>query len=571
MSAKTYDENTIQTLEALEHIRLRSGMYIGRLGGGEHYEDGIYILLKEIIDNSIDEYIMGNGERIEISIEAAGKTALEVPDERKRDTEPEQSPKMAEFGLVSVRDYGRGIPLGKLVEAVSLINTGAKYNDDVFQFSVGLNGVGTKAVNALSQHFLVRSFRGGQMAEAVFAQGKLQRRSQCESAQPNGTYVEFWPDSEIFGRFAFQQEFVQNRVFHYACLNPGLELALAYNGDAAHYRSRNGLQDLLEKELPSGTLYPIMRCGGGMRCGGPQELGPGGTEANREEGKLQGKLEEGTAPAQNAQFTERASEITAETTTQINMGLEFAFTHTQQIGESHFSFVNGQFTVDGGVHLQAFREGFTRGINDFYKTSYTAQDIRDGLVAAIKIRVKNPIFESQTKNKLGNTELRGPVAATVRRMTANLLYRNRELAEKLSEKIRQNEKLRKELSSVRKMLRESNKRLALNIPQLRDCKYHRGDRPTKKRRNEQPKIENKPSMIFLTEGQSATGSLVSCRDVYTQALFSLRGKPWNCFGRSSTEIYQNEELFHLLKALGLENGTEQLRYDQIILATDADD
>ena len=252
MSAKTYDENAIQTLEALEHIRLRSGMYIGRLGGGEHYEDGIYILLKEIIDNSIDEYIMGNGERIEIALQ-------QKPDER-GETET-QHPRHNAGSLVSVRDYGRGIPLGKLVEAVSLINTGAKYNDDVFQFSVGLNGVGTKAVNALSQHFLVRSFRDGQMAEAVFAQGKLQRHGQFESTEPNGTYVEFWPDAEIFGHFAFQQEFVQNRIFHYACLNPGLELVLTYNGETAHYRSHNGLQDLLERELPSGTLYPIMRCG----------------------------------------------------------------------------------------------------------------------------------------------------------------------------------------------------------------------------------------------------------------------------------------------------------------------
>ena len=539
-----YDESTIQTLEALEHIRLRSGMYIGRLGNGEQYEDGIYILLKEIIDNSIDEYIMGNGQRIETTIvqnyddgsqlqfppevesavesseleqqsednsskqkKIAGKENFEPNEEHKTDKRKAQS------GKIIVRDYGRGIPLGKVVEAVSVINTGAKYNDDVFQFTVGLNGVGTKAVNALSAHFLVRTYREGQMVEAVFSQGKLQSQRQDASNEANGTYVEFWPDEQIFGSFAFQLEFLQNRIFHYSCLNPNLELGLSIGGKRQRYFSSQGLQDLLERELPNGTLYPVMRC-----------------ETHDEE---QG-------------------------------GLEFAFTHTQQIGETHFSFVNGQFTVDGGVHLQAFREGFTRGINDFYKTAYTSQDIRDGLVAAIKVKVKNPIFESQTKNKLGNSELRAPIVAQVRKMTADLLYRNEDLAQKLSEKIKQNEKLRKELTSVRKMMRESSKRLALNIPQLRDCKYHKGEKRPKK-------AENKETMVFLTEGQSATGSLVSCRDVYYQALFSLRGKPWNCFGRSTAEIYQNEELYHLLKALGLENGIEQLRYDRIILATDADD
>ncbi len=567
-TAQEYDESKIQTLEALEHIRLRSGMYIGRLGSGEQPEDGIYILLKEIIDNSIDEYIMGNGSRIEICLEQHydNGSCLELPGNIAEEllATPVEDPgderggesckRKVSTGMVSVRDYGRGIPLGKLVEAVSVINTGAKYNDEVFQFSVGLNGVGTKAVNALSSHFLVRSFRDGDMAEAVFVQGKLQSQRQVSRASlfgaecstengitengtkngiRNGTYVEFWPDPEIFGHFAFQPEFLQNRIFHYACLNPKLELLLRIGERSELYCSRHGLQDLLQRELPSGTLYPIMRC---------QNRRPGDKVAGSPE----------------------------------HSGLEFAFTHTQQIGETHFSFVNGQFTADGGVHLQAFREGFTRGINDFYKTSYTAQDIRDGMVAAITLKVRNPIFESQTKNKLGNTDLRSPIAAQVRKLTADLLYRDEELARQLGDKIKQNEKLRKELSSVRKMMRESNKRLALNIPQLRDCKYHRGEkrpRPkaarSKKRGKEQ--LAEQPTMIFLTEGQSATGSLVSCRDVYHQALFSLRGKPWNCFGRSTAEIYQNEELFHLLKALGLENGTDQLRYDQIILATDADD
>ncbi len=539
-----YDESKIQTLEALEHIRLRSGMYIGRLGNGEQYEDGIYILLKEIIDNSIDEYIMGNGQRIEITLEQnyddgsqlqfspaieqtvepseleqqaengnPNQKMIGGEDQFKPNEEHKTDKRKAQSGKITVRDYGRGIPLGKVVEAVSLINTGAKYNDDVFQFTVGLNGVGTKAVNALSAYFLVRTYRDGQMVEAVFSQGKLKSQTQDATSQANGTYVEFWPDEQIFGNFAFQLEFLQNRIFHYSCLNTNLEFGFSIGGQREGYLSSQGLQDLLERELPSGTLYPVMRC---------------------------------------------------QTNDGQQGGLEFAFTHTQQIGETHFSFVNGQFTLDGGVHLQAFRDGFTRGINDFYKTCYTSQDIRDGLVAAIKVKVKNPIFESQTKNKLGNSEMRAPIASQVRKMTADLLYRNEDLAQKLSEKIKQNEKLRKELSSVRKMMRESSKRLALNIPQLRDCKYHKGEKQPKK-------AENKETMIFLTEGQSATGSLVSCRDVYYQALFSLRGKPWNCFGRSTTEIYQNEELYHLLKALGLENGIDQLRYDQIILATDADD
>ncbi|WGK70178.1 toprim domain-containing protein [Candidatus Haliotispira prima] len=567
-----YDESKIQTLEALEHIRLRSGMYIGRLGNGDQYEDGIYVLLKEIIDNSVDEYIMGNGKCIEIRLKqnyndgsqlqfspvspGAAQQGAEQhrdgarptdknesdqsnpedpgfhPDESESEEEKERKRKRKVVdGMVSVRDYGRGIPLGKIVEAVSVINTGAKYNDDVFRFSVGLNGIGTKAVNALSSYFRVCAFRDGQMAEAVFSKGKLQSQNRGATEEADGTYVEFWPDEEIFGSFAFRLEFLQNRAFHYGCLNPKLELVLQVADRDERYLSRNGLRDLLEGELPSGTLYGIMRC-----------------ESPAESAAKQG--------AESAEQTEHPE-------------LEFAFTHTQQIGETHFSFVNGQYTVDGGAHLQAFREGFTRGINDYYKTSYTSQDIRDGLVAAVKVKIKNPIFESQTKNKLGNMELRGPIAAQVRKMTADLLYRNEDLAQKLSEKIRQNEKLRKELSGVRKMMRESNRRLALNIPQLRDCKYHLGDKmPRKSKKSDQG---DKPTMIFLTEGQSATGSLVSCRDVHYQALFSLRGKPWNCFGRSTAEIYQNEELFHLLKALGLENGTERLRYDQIILATDADD
>ncbi len=472
MSESDYDESKVKTLSALEHIRLRSGMYIGRVGDGSNLDDGIYILLKEIIDNAIDEFIMGHGQRIDIH---------------------------EEEGKIKVRDFGRGIPLGKVVDCVSLINTGAKYNDDVFQFSVGLNGVGTKAVNALSKDFLVRSYREGEYKEARFARGVLIEESVGESQESDGTYVEFVPDEEIFGKYAFQNDYVEQRLKNYSYLNRGLKLY--FNGEK--YESKRGLYDLLFAETGDGGLYPI-----------GYEHSP---------------------------------------------TMEFAFTHGTHYGENYFSFVNGQFTSDGGTHLSAFREGFLKGVNDFFKKSYSGADVREGIVAAVAVKLKDPIFESQTKNKLGNTDIRSSIIEKTRFAIADILHKNSETASRIEEKIIQNEKLRKELNSVRKEAREKAKKISLTIPNLKDCKYHRGDAK-----------ENGDSMIFITEGQSATGSIVSCRDVTTQAIYSLRGKPWNCFGKSQTDIYKNEELFNLMMTLGIENETKNLRYTKVIIATDAD-
>jgi topoisomerase-4 subunit B len=470
-----YDESKIKTLSSLEHIRLRSGMYIGRLGDGTNPDDGMYVLIKEVIDNSVDEYIMGYGKKIELKIEE--KT-------------------------VTVRDYGRGIPLGKLVECVSVINTGAKYNDDVFQFSVGLNGVGTKAVNALSSRFLVRAIRDGKFAEALFEQGNLikERKGKAEG-HADGTWIEFVPDEAIFGEFAFNFEFIEQRMFNYACLNKGL--ALHFNKQV--FESKNGLLDLLQGEVGDEVIY--------------------------ETGYFAGER------------------------------IEFAFTHTNTYGESYFSFVNGQFTSDGGTHLSAFREGFLKGVNEFYKKNYNGTDVREGLAGAVAIKIKDPVFESQTKNKLGNTDIRAWILNTVREGIVHFLHKNDKAAKALEQKIIHNENLRKELNAVKKEAVAAAKKISLNIPKLKDCKIHRLD--------EHKRAEE--TMIFLTEGQSATGSIVSCRDVYTQAIYSLRGKPWNSYGRKKAEIYRNEELFNLMMALGIENDVEELRYNKIVLATDADD
>ncbi len=471
-TAQIYDESKIKTLSSLEHIRLRSGMYIGRLGDGTNPEDGIYILMKEVVDNAIDEFIMGFGKKIEI---------------KHKD------------GTVSVRDFGRGIPHGKLVECVSVINTGAKYNDDVFQFSVGLNGVGTKAVNALSSHFLIRSYREGRYREAFFERGKLlkERKGGCEG-HSDGTYVEFTPDREIFPDYAFDDEFIERRMWNYACLNRNLKLY--YNG--TKFESKKGLHDLLEREVGDEVLYPIVY---------------------------------------------HAADK-----------MEIAFTHTSAYGETHFSFVNGQFTSDGGTHLSAFREGLLKGVNEFAKKNYSGTDVREGIAGAIAVKVKDPVFESQTKNKLGNTEVRSWIINEVKAAVIDFLHKNPETAKDLENKIINNEKLRKELAAVKKEAKAAAKKISLNIPKLKDCKFHRGD----KRGDE--------STIFITEGQSATGSMVSCRDVYTQAIYSLRGKPWNSYGKGRTAIYKNEELFNLMMALGIENDIENLRYERIVIATDAD-
>lgn len=472
---KQYDESSVKTLDPLSHIRLRSGMYIGRLGDGSNGDDGIYVMLKEVVDNSVDEFIMKHGKKINIDVDE-------------------------ETGKVLVRDFGRGIPLGKVVECVSQINTGAKYNDDVFQFSVGLNGVGTKAVNALSSYFLVRSHREGEYLEAKFAQGKLLSEKKGKTEEPNGTYVEFIPDSEIFKKYRFQKEYILKRMWHYAYLNTGL--SLFFNGE--EIRSENGLLDLLNAEVTEDRLY--------------EPLHYSGTH------------------------------------------LEFAFLHTQSYGESYFSFVNGQYTADGGTHLSAFREGILKGINEFAKKNFQGVDVREGIVGTILVRVKDPIFESQTKNKLGNTDIRGPIIQEVKDAVVNLLYKNPTTANQLIERIVFNEKLRRELAAVRKDAKEKQKKISFKIPKLRDCKYHFQD---------ESKM-GEHSVIFLTEGDSASASIVASRDPMTQAVFSLRGKPLNVFGMKLDQLYKNEEMYNLMSALNIEDDITQLRYNKVILATDAD-
>ena len=469
-----YDESKIKTLSSLEHIRLRTGMYIGRLGDGTNQNDGIYILLKEVIDNAVDEFIMGNGRRIDV----------EVKENR-----------------VKVRDYGRGIPLGKIVECVSVINTGAKYDDEVFQFSVGLNGVGTKAVNALSSYFRVISCRDGKCAESVFERGKLisNKQAACKPGSKNGTYVEFVPDEEVFGPYNYNQEFVEKRIWNYAYLNTGL--TLVYNGNK--YESEKGLLDLLSREIEGESIYPL--------------------------GYYKGKQ------------------------------LEFSFTHSNSYGENYFSFVNGQYTSDGGTHLAAFKEGFLKGVQEFYKKPYKSEDVREGMTATVAVKVQSPIFESQTKNKLGNTEVRSWILAETKSAIDDYLHRNPETARLLEAKIQANEKLRTELNTVKKEAKEAARKISLKIPKLKDCKYHVQDGK-----------KGEDSMIFITEGDSATGAMVGCRDAMTQALFSLRGKPENMYGRKQADIYKNAELYNLMMALGIENTIADLRYNKIIIATDAD-
>ncbi len=477
MAKTTYDESKILTLSALEHIRKRPGMYVGRLGNGTHVDDGIYILLKEVVDNSIDEFIMGYGNRVVI---------------RLKESE------------VSVRDFGRGIPLGKVVDCVSIINTGAKYSDDVFQFSVGLNGVGTKAVNALSSHFQVTSYREGKYSTAIFEKGILIREKTGKTEEANGTEVLFTPDPELFGEYSYNEDFVISRIWSYAYLNTGL--TINYNNRA--YKSSNGLYDLLDKEVGTENLYSIIH--------------------------YQSKQ------------------------------LEFALTHvTGSYGENYFSYVNGQHTTDGGTHQSAFKEGILKGINECFKKNWAPQDVREGVVGAIAVKIKEPVFESQTKNKLSNTEIRTWIVNEVKDAIVDFLLKNTKEAEKLNQKILNNEKLRKELNEVKKGARESAKKVSLNIPKLKDCKYHLGQSSA-----HQEACEN--SMIFLTEGDSASGTITKTRDVMTQAVFSLRGKIVNVFGKKKTEIYKNAELYNMMVALGIENGVEGLRYGKVIIATDAD-
>jgi topoisomerase-4 subunit B len=480
--AKAYTEASIKTLSSLEHIRLRPGMYIGRLGNGAHAEDGIYVLLKETIDNCIDEFTMGHGKRVEI----------EVQDR-----------------VVRIRDYGRGIPLGKLVDCVSIINTGAKYDSETFQKSVGLNGVGQKAVNALALEYTAQSVRDGQTKVVEFAQGKLVKEHKvAKSDEKNGTIICFVPDESLFGKdWRFRTEFIEDMLWNYAFLNRGLTLSL--NGKA--FRSANGLKDLLEKNLTGETLYPIIH--------------------------LEGE------------------------------DIEIAMTHSGHYGEEYFSFVNGQHTTMGGTHQLAFREAVVNTLRNFYKKEFDAADIRQSIVAAISVRVQEPVFESQTKTKLGSTEV-GPGGPTIKEFIGKFvqqtldvyLHKNKETADIILSKIQESERERKDLAGIRKLAKDRAKKASLHNRKLRDCRQHLGERGDR----------TEDSTLFIVEGDSAAGSLTSCRDVQTQAVFALKGKPLNTYGLSKKVIYENEE-FHLLQsALNVEDGLDGLRYNRVVIATDAD-
>ena len=477
MPAHTYDEKHIQTLSAIEHIRKRTGMYIGRTSDGSQYEDGIYVLLKEVIDNAVDEFIMGYGKRIEISINY-------------------------NTGEVSVRDYGRGIPLGKVVDCVSQINTGGKFSDDVFQFSVGMNGVGTKAVNALSTDFEVRAFRDGDYSEAFFKKGALvsQKIGKCASPQRSGTYVRFTPDPDIFKKYQFREEHVLRRMRMYAYLNAGLTLDV--NGNKIV--SENGLLDLIHDEAQFEKLYQP--------------------------------------------FHYRSKT------------LELVFTHTNRFSEDYYSFVNGQFTNDGGTHLSAFKEGLLKAVNEFSKKKYDGDDVREGIIGAIAIRLKDPIFESQTKNKLGNQEIRPDLVAEIKRVTEEMFHRDPVEANKLISKIEETSKLRTELNAVKKLARERSRAVSVRVPQLKDCKHHL----------HKQKGTGLDTMLFITEGQSAAGSIVSCRDVNTQGIFTLKGKPLNVCDCKRDALYKNVEIYNLMQSLDIEETVDNLRYQKVILATDAD-
>ncbi|MCF7688605.1 MAG: type IIA DNA topoisomerase subunit B [Cephaloticoccus sp.] len=480
--ANAYTEASIKTLSSTEHIRLRPGMYIGRLGNGAHAEDGIYVLIKETIDNSIDEFAMGNGKRIEI----------EVQDR-----------------LVRVRDYGRGIPLGKLVECVSIINTGAKYDSNTFQKAVGLNGVGQKAVNALSLEYCAQSVRDGQTRLVEFKQGKLVKEHKVtKTTERNGTIIAFVPDEALFGKdFKFRPEFIEDQLWNYAYLNRGLTLTL--NGRA--FKSANGLKDLLEKNLTGETLYPIIH--------------------------LEGE------------------------------DIEIALTHGAHYGEEYFSFVNGQHTTMGGTHQLAFREALVNTVRNFYKKEFDAADVRQSIIAAISVRVQEPIFESQTKTKLGSTEV-GPSGPTIKEFIGKFvqqsldtyLHKHKETADAILARIQESERERKDLAGIRNLARARAKTASLHNRKLRDCRQHLGEKGSR----------TEESSLFIVEGDSAAGSLTASRDVQTQAVFALKGKPLNTYGLSKKVIYENEE-FHLLQsALNIEDGLDGLRYNNVIIATDAD-
>ena len=478
-----YSEENIRTLDWQEHIRLRPGMYIGKLGDGSSADDGIYILLKEIIDNSIDEFRMKSGKRIEIKLDE---------------------------GKVTIRDYGRGIPLGKVVDAVSKMNTGGKYDSKAFKKSVGLNGVGTKAVNALSDYFRVRSFRDGKMKVAEFSKGNItENHPETDTSDRNGTEISFIPDYSIFTHFKFRKEYIERMLRNYAYLNPGLKII--FNGET--YYSENGLKDLLEEELEGEILYPIVHL-------------------NDED-------------------------------------IELAIAHSDKSQtETYFSFVNGQNTTQGGTHLNAFREAYVKTIREFFNKNFEAADIRKSIIAAISINVEEPVFESQTKTKLGSNDI-GPNGPSVRTFIIdflknkldNFLHKNPEVAEAILRKIIISERERKELSGIQKLARERAKKVSLHNKKLRDCRQHY---------NDQKASRKSETMIFITEGDSASGSITKSRDVETQAVFSLKGKPLNCYGLTKKIVYENEEFNLLQAALNIENSLEDLRYNHVIIATDAD-
>jgi topoisomerase IV subunit B len=486
-----YDEDSIRTLDWQEHIRLRPGMYIGKLGDGSSPDDGIYVLLKEVIDNCIDEHTMGYGKQIDVTIEK---------------------------GVVTVRDYGRGIPLGKVVDVVSKINTGAKYDSNVFQKSVGLNGVGTKAVNALSNYFKVTAYRDGKQKTAEFEKGILKKEHKEEkTTESNGTEVQFIPDDTVFKNYHYIHEYMDNQFWNYCYLNAGL--IVNFNGKK--YVSKNGLLDLLQRKTNADEIrYPIIH-------------------------------------------------LTGE-------DIEVAITHENQYGEEYYSFVNGQFTTQGGTHLAAFKEAFVKTIRDFYKKDYDASDIRGSISAAISVRVQEPVFESQTKTKLGSTVVypEGPtmknfVGEFLGRDLELFLHKNPSVAEALKKRIEQNEKERKELAGIKKLANERAKKANLHNKKLRDCRYHYNDEATGKEKDAILE-KQKETTIFITEGDSASGSITKSRNVETQAVFSLRGKPLNCFGLTKKVVYENEEFNLLQHALNIEDNYEDLRYNNIVIATDAD-
>ena len=478
-----YSEDNIRTLEWQEHIRLRPGMYIGKLGDGSSADDGIYILLKEILDNSIDEFRMKAGNKIEISIDDS---------------------------KVTIRDFGRGIPLGKVVDAVSKMNTGGKYDSKAFKKSVGLNGVGTKAVNALSDYFKVKSIRDGKSKTAEFSRGNiLQNHEEIEDKDKNGTEITFVPDHEIFINFKFRKEYIERMLRNYAYLNPGLKII--FNGET--FFSENGLKDLLQEELEGDILYPIIHLK--------------------------------------------------------DDDIEVAITHSDKSQtETYFSFVNGQNTTQGGTHLNAFREAYVKTIREFFNKNFDASDIRKSIIAAISINVEEPVFESQTKTKLGSNEI-GPNGPTIRTFVIdflknkldNFLHQNPETAEAVQRKILVSEKERKELSGIQKLARERAKKVSLHNKKLRDCRQHYNDQKAERKAE---------TMIFITEGDSASGSITKSRDVETQAVFSLKGKPLNCYGLTKKIVYENEEFNLLQAALNIEESLEDLRYNHVIIATDAD-